>query len=79
MISPTYKNFVRRFHSKVDREVICKPTLWNESLYEISNADGVRVVNLPHLKISRSKVLCCHIAISINMLRRLQVGNPRSD
>jgi hypothetical protein len=33
------------FNDKVRREGIFKPTIGNESLYEISNDNGVRVVN----------------------------------
>jgi hypothetical protein len=38
------------FNAKVGREDIFKPTIGNESSHEISNDNGVRVVNLPHLK-----------------------------
>jgi exonuclease III len=33
------------FNAKVDRKDILKPTIGNESLYEISNDNGVRLVN----------------------------------
>jgi hypothetical protein len=33
------------FNAKVDVEDICKPTVGNESLYEITSDNGVRVVN----------------------------------
>jgi exonuclease III len=33
------------FNVKVGREDIFKPTVWNESLHEISNDNGIRVVN----------------------------------
>jgi hypothetical protein len=33
------------FNSKVGREEIFKPTIGNESLHEISNDNGIRVVN----------------------------------
>jgi exonuclease III len=33
------------FNSKVGREDIFKPTIWNESLHKIGNDSGVRVVN----------------------------------
>jgi hypothetical protein len=33
------------FNGKVSREGVCKPTIRNESLHEISNNNGVRVVN----------------------------------
>jgi hypothetical protein len=33
------------FNAKVGREYIFKPTIWNESLHEISNDNGVRVIN----------------------------------
>jgi hypothetical protein len=64
------------FNAKVGREEIFKPTIWNETLHEISNDNGVRLVKCPHLKTSKSKVLCSHIATSINILGRLQMGNP---
>jgi hypothetical protein len=38
------------FNSKIGREDIFKPTNGNESSREFSNDNGVRVVNLPHLK-----------------------------
>jgi hypothetical protein len=44
------------FSAKVGREDISKPTIGNESLHEISNDNGVRLVNLSHLKTSESKV-----------------------
>jgi hypothetical protein len=37
------KNLLRDFNAKVGREDIFKPTIWNESLHEISNDNGVRV------------------------------------
>jgi hypothetical protein len=33
------------FNAKVSRQDIFKPTIWNESLHEISYDNGVRVVN----------------------------------
>jgi hypothetical protein len=39
------KTFLGDFNAKVGREDIFKPTIWNESLHEISNDNGVRVVN----------------------------------
>jgi hypothetical protein len=46
------KNFLGDFNAKVGREDIFKPTNGNESLHdEISNDNGVRVVNFAHLKI----------------------------
>jgi hypothetical protein len=54
------------FNAKVGRENIFKPTIGNESLHEISNDNGVRIVNfatsknlvvistmLPHRKIHK--------------------------
>jgi hypothetical protein len=39
------KMFLGDFNAKVGREDIFKPTIGNESLHEISNHSGVRVVN----------------------------------
>jgi hypothetical protein len=39
------KSLLGDFSAKVGREVIFKPTIGNESLHEISNDNGVRVVN----------------------------------
>jgi hypothetical protein len=52
------------FNAKVGREDIFKPTIGNESLHEISNDNEVRLVNLPHLKTSESKLRCSHITKS---------------
>jgi hypothetical protein len=67
------------FNAKVGRDDIFKPTIGKESLHKISNDNGIRVVILPHLKISLSKVQCPHIATFINILGRLQMENPLSD
>jgi hypothetical protein len=54
-----YEYFVRRFNAKVDREDIFKPIIGNESLDEISNDNGVRVVvNFATFKNLISKVQC---------------------
>jgi exonuclease III len=64
------------FNVKVGKEDIFKQTIGNESLHEISNDNGVRLVNFATSKTSESKVRCSHIAISINILGRLHMGNP---
>jgi exonuclease III len=64
------------FNAKIGREDIFKPTIGNESVHEISNDNGVRLVNLLHLKTSKSHVRCSHIATSINILGRLQMVKP---
>ncbi|PNF35687.1 hypothetical protein B7P43_G17421 [Cryptotermes secundus] len=40
-----YENVVRRFNAKVGREDLFKPTIGNESLHEISNDNGVGVID----------------------------------
>jgi hypothetical protein len=70
------KILLGNFNAKVGREDIFKPTIGNENLHEICNANGVRSANFAHLKTSESKVRCSHIATSINILGRLQVGKP---
>jgi hypothetical protein len=39
------------FNSKVGMQDIFKPTIWNESLHEINDDNGVSVLTLPHQKI----------------------------
>jgi hypothetical protein len=63
------------FIAKVGREDIFKPTIGNESLHEISNDNGDRLVNFATSKNSEPKVQCSHIATSIIKLEHLQMGN----
>jgi hypothetical protein len=49
------KILLRDFNDKVGREDIFKPTIWNESVHEISNDNGVRLVNLATSKNLRIK------------------------
>jgi hypothetical protein len=58
------------FSAKVGGEDILKPTIWNESLYEMSNYNGVRVVNFATSK-KLSEVQCSHIIAFINLLGQL--------
>jgi hypothetical protein len=64
------------FNAKVGREDIFKSAIENQSLHEISNGNGVRLVNFARLKTSESKVRCSQIATSINILGHLQMGKP---
>jgi hypothetical protein len=71
------KILLRDLNAKVGREDIFKLTIGNESLHEIRNDNGVRVVNFAtSKKISLSKVQCSHIATFINILGHLQMGTP---
>jgi hypothetical protein len=54
------------FNAKVGRDNIFKPTIRNESLHEISNDNGVRVVNFATSKNLVVKILCSLIAKFIN-------------
>jgi hypothetical protein len=49
------RNPLEEFDFKVGREYIFKPTIGNESLYEISNDDGIRLVNFATYKNLRVK------------------------
>jgi hypothetical protein len=55
---PKYHNMILLdFNAKVGREDIFKPTIWNESLHEISNDNGVRVISIAtskHLFVKRT-------------------------
>jgi hypothetical protein len=62
------------FNAKGGRENIFKPNIANESLYETSNDNGVRVVNFAHQKTLLSKVRCFHIVTLIKLFRRLLMG-----
>jgi hypothetical protein len=64
-------------NAKVGREGIFKPTIENESLHEISNDNGVALVNVSTSKnFGGKKERCSHIATSINILERRQMGKP---
>jgi len=39
------------FNTKLGSEVIFKPTIGSESLHQVSNDNGGRIVTLPHQKI----------------------------
>jgi hypothetical protein len=58
------------FSAKVGREDIFKPTVGNEGLHDISNNNGVRVVNFTTFK-DLYKIQCSHIVIFINLLGHL--------
>jgi hypothetical protein len=56
------------FNSKVGREDIFKLTIGIESLHEISNYNGVRVVHFATSKNFIAKVQCSHITSFINVV-----------
>jgi hypothetical protein len=64
------------FNAKVGCEDIFKPIIVNESLHEISNDDGVRVVNFANPKILLAKVQCSDILTFINLIGHLQPNWP---
>jgi hypothetical protein len=64
------------FNAKVGKEDIIKSTIWNESLHEISDDNGFRLVNFATSKHLRVKRTMFHIANSINILGRFQMGKP---
>jgi hypothetical protein len=70
------KTLLGDFNAKVGREAIFIPTIGNNILHEISNDNGVRLVNFATSKILRAKVRCPHIATPINILGHLQMGKP---
>jgi hypothetical protein len=65
------------FNAKVGREDIFKLTIGNESLHEISNDKGVRVVISATSKNLTSKVRCSHF-VTIKNLHVFQMENPKS-
>jgi hypothetical protein len=50
------------FNAEVGRENICKPTNGNESLHEINNDNGIRVINFATSEKLVVKVQYCLIA-----------------
>jgi hypothetical protein len=54
------KILLRDFNAKVGREDILKPTTGNESVHEICNGNGNRVVNLACRKIVLSSTMFLH-------------------
>jgi hypothetical protein len=62
------------FNFKVGREDMFKPTIGNESLYEISNDNEVRVVNFATSKNLAVNIRCFHIVTFIKLLGRLRMG-----
>jgi hypothetical protein len=64
-------NFLGYFIVIEGREYFFKPTMRNESLHDISNDNGVRVVTFAISKMSLSKVHCSHMTTFINVLGHL--------
>jgi hypothetical protein len=62
------------FNAKVDREDIFKPTIWNESFHEISNDNGVMLVNFAISRSLRVKSTMFPHRNIHNIFGRLQMG-----
>jgi hypothetical protein len=67
--------FLADLNVKLGTEDIFKPTTGKESLNEINNYNGVRVVNFTTFK-SLPKVQRSHIVTFINLLGPLPTGRP---
>jgi hypothetical protein len=74
------KVMIGDFNAKVGREDIFKPTTGNESLHEISNDNGVRVVNFATSKnlIVKSTTFPHHKKKTSVALVRQRTTSPRS-
>jgi hypothetical protein len=59
------------FNNKAGREDNFRPTIGNDSLHEIINDTGVRVLNVATSKNLTAKSTCSHTATFINSLGRL--------
>jgi exonuclease III len=71
------KILLGNFNAKVDRQDTLKPTTENESLHEISNNNGVSVVNFATSKnLTIKSTIFPHRTTSINILGCLQMGKP---
>jgi hypothetical protein len=64
------------FNAKVEKEDIFKLTIGNESLHQISNDNGVRLVNFATSKNLRGKSKMCPHRNILNILEHLQMGKP---
>jgi hypothetical protein len=53
------KILLEDFNAKVGGEDIFKPTIWNESLHESSNDNGIRLVSFATSKYIRVKSTMC--------------------
>jgi hypothetical protein len=62
------------FNAKVGREDTFKPTIGNESLHEISNDNGVRLVNFDISKNLTVKRRCSHIE-SVSLASHICISN----
>jgi hypothetical protein len=63
------KNFLGDFNAKVGGEDIFKPTIGNESLHEISNDNGIRVVILvTSTNLTVKEKQCFHTVTFIKLL-----------
>jgi hypothetical protein len=80
MFNKFHKYYVKMllgdFNAKVDSEDSFKPTIGSESLHDISNDNGVRVVNFSTSKDLRVKSTTFHTTVSINILGHLLIGKP---
>jgi hypothetical protein len=59
------------FNAKVGKDTFSNQQLGMKVYIKL-----VMIMDLPHLKISQSKVRCCHVTTSINILGDLQMGKP---
>jgi hypothetical protein len=68
------KILLRGFNAKVGREDILKQKIGNDSLYGISNYNGVRVIHFATSKNLIVKSTMFHIITFINLLGHLLMG-----
>jgi hypothetical protein len=64
------------FNDKMGRKDIFKLTTGNESLHNISNYNGLRVINFALFENLTEKSTCSHITTSINIIGHLQMVKP---
>jgi hypothetical protein len=72
----TIRKLLGDFNDKVGRKDIFKPTIGNESLHEITNDNGVRLVNSAtskHLSVKSTMLTRCTY---IHLIGCLQMGKP---
>jgi hypothetical protein len=72
------KIILGHFNAKVEREIICKPTIGNESPHQDSNDNGVRIGIVATSKNLVPKTLCSRTETFVSTLGSLLNGKTHN-